>query len=593
MSIFYLMCGCLIFLMQAGFTCYEVGSIASKNIISVAVENLLTLMIVIITYFAVGFLMMYGNPMAADGGYLFMQIMLAAVCVTIFGGAMSERSKLSALLIASFFSSILIYPLAGRLIWNSHGFLHKLGYLDFAGASVVHLTGGIIALAGIIAAGKRLSDNTAKSNVPFSVLGVFLLWFGWFGFNAGSCGMLDESVALVVVNTTLGAAFGMAGSLLYHLIFKRKHSYLTAVFNGVLGGLTGITACSAFVSYAGAAIISFAAGFAAAAVHYLLKKLEIDDAVDAVSVHAGGGITGLLLMPFLMEPQYIAASGRGMQFLIQLLGVTINAVLVFALAFAMFKVVDKTIGLRVSPEREKKGLNISEFEDIYSFEQYMQKTEYEKQLTEKNRLLRKQARLLEVTEEQEKNRIRRELHDGVGQTLAALKVNLGIAQSKEDKDALVDNAIDLADSAMKEMRSVLNALNPPRLNEGLLSAVNKMAAQINQMQGPVITVNANDSLSSFEETKALNLYRIIQEAISNAIKHSGCSAINIDIHMQQDRCRISIMDNGSGFDPDAESFGMGLSTMCDRVRMLGGKFDIYSTEGAGTTIKMEVPCNDE
>ena len=579
--------------MQAGFTCYEVGSISSKNIISVAVENLITLMIVIIGYLIIGYFLMFGKVSESDMGFVFLQIMLAAVCVTIFGGAMSERSRLTSLLIASFFSAVFIYPVMGSFIWNEHGFLNRLGYIDFAGASVVHLTGGIIALAGIIVVGKRAGGNEYKSNVPFSVLGVFLLWFGWFGFNAGSASSLDDTVALVIMNTTLGAAFGMAGALFYHLIFKRKNNYLTAVFNGVLGGLTGITACSAYVSYVYAAIISFIAGFVVVAVHYLLIKLNIDDAVDAVSVHAGGGIAGLLLLPFFVESEYLNASDRMMQFLIQLLGAAVNIAFVFALAFAMFKIIDKTLGLRVSPEMEEKGLNISEFEDIYSYEQFMEKAGYEKELTEKNRLLRKQSRLLEVTEEQEKDRIRKDLHDGVGQTLAALKVNLGIAKTKDDDEQLVDNAINLADSAISEMRAVLNTLNPPKLDEGLAKAIEQMAEQINKMEGPVVKVESSDNLKSFNDTVALNIYRVIQEAVSNAIKHSGCSEIKIDLTDDENRLHISIADDGTGFNIEDSHTGMGLSTMSDRVKMLGGEIDISSTEGEGTVITIEVPDDGE
>lgn len=593
MTIFYIICGCLVFLMQAGFTCYEVGSISSKNIISVAVENLITLMIVIIGYLIIGYFLMFGKVSESDMGFVFLQIMLAAVCVTIFGGAMSERSRLTSLLIASFFSAVFIYPVMGSFIWNEHGFLNRLGYIDFAGASVVHLTGGIIALAGIIVVGKRAGGNEYKSNVPFSVLGVFLLWFGWFGFNAGSASSLDDTVALVIMNTTLGAAFGMAGALFYHLIFKRKNNYLTAVFNGVLGGLTGITACSAYVSYVYAAIISFIAGFVVVAVHYLLIKLNIDDAVDAVSVHAGGGIAGLLLLPFFVESEYLNASDRMMQFLIQLLGAAVNIAFVFALAFAMFKIIDKTLGLRVSPEMEEKGLNISEFEDIYSYEQFMEKAGYEKELTEKNRLLRKQSRLLEVTEEQEKDRIRKDLHDGVGQTLAALKVNLGIAKTKDDDEQLVDNAINLADSAISEMRAVLNTLNPPKLDEGLAKAIEQMAEQINKMEGPVVKVESSDNLKSFNDTVALNIYRVIQEAVSNAIKHSGCSEIKIDLTDDENRLHISIADDGTGFNIEDSHTGMGLSTMSDRVKMLGGEIDISSTEGKGTVITIEVPDDGE
>ena len=177
---------CLLrFFMQAGFTCYEAGLVQSKNVISVAIENIFNLTISIVLFSLVGFPMMFGETIfsadsSAETAFVFLQIMFAAVSVTIFAGALSERTKLAPLLVAGAVSAALIYPLFGRLAWGSHlsgnaSWLEKLGFLDFAGASVVHMTAGFVALAGLLAVGSRSRQHTGKSNIPLAVLGVFIL----------------------------------------------------------------------------------------------------------------------------------------------------------------------------------------------------------------------------------------------------------------------------------------------------------------------------------------------------------------------------------------------------------------------------------
>ena len=617
-----LICGTMIFFMQAGFTCFEVGSIQSKNIISVSIENLVTFMITSLLFCAAGFGIMFGKSFAFAGGsffflsgldeyglfgysFVFMQIMFAAVGITIFGGAMSERTRTPALFVAAGVAALLIYPVYGHWVWGGmltgdDGWLAALGYLDFAGASVVHMTGGMIALAGILIVGKRKTTENYRSNVPFAVLGVFILWFGWLGFNGGSCLGLDAKTGLVLLNTTIGAAAGMAGALVYHAIFIRRGNYLIAVFDGVLGGLVAITACSYYVQPAGAAMLTFITGFAVMASHYLLKKLGIDDAVDAVPVHAAGGICGLLLLPFFAESEYISGS-RSAQFAVQLLGVSVNIVWVFGLSYIMFKIINRVMGMRVSGQSEEQGLNISEFDDIYSWEKHQEISSYETSISDKNRLLRKQARLLTVTEEQEKDNIRRELHDGVGQSLAALKLTLGVAEKKasagSSDSSLISKAVGMTDETIAEMRAVLNSLNPPKLSEGLVNALNALADAMNQTGKVRCEVEVKSELPAFDETFSLNIYRLAQEAVSNAVKHGKASDIEIILSLGhadpegKEIFRMDVTDNGSGFDVKAATRGMGLSNMTDRAQMLGGRLEICSSDGEGTRITAYVPSD--
>ena len=278
--IWQLLCGCLIFFMQAGFTCYEAGFVQSKNVISVTIENLLTFAITIILYVFVGAPLMFGKDAAVWGAsqnylFLFVQAMFAAASVTIFAGAMSERTKLVPLLLASFCSAALIYPVFGHWVWGSRlggsAWLTELGFIDFAGASVVHLTAGCIAMAGLLVTGSRKNRGAGRSNIPLATLGVFILWFGWLGFNVINCEQL-ENVGLVCINTMLSATAGMGGAIAVIFVSRKKGGYLISSFNGVLAGLVAITAISEYCSPIGAAILGLIAGIGKRTVLRLLLR---------------------------------------------------------------------------------------------------------------------------------------------------------------------------------------------------------------------------------------------------------------------------------------------------------------------------------
>ncbi len=281
--IWLVICGCFVFFMQAGLTCLEVGFIQSKNIIFVSIENLLTFMITTICYCLVGFPLMFGESFYGIVGtslwglkdihtlndlglaFVFIELMFAAVAVTIFAGSMSERTKIIPLQIAAFVGSILIYPVYGHWVWggnflNQSTWLQDLGFIDCAGASVVHVTAGFIALAGIRVIGKRNKATSGRSNIPIATLGVFILWFGWMGFNGGSTFRFSEEVGIAVLNTNLSAATGMAGALMLNFVMKRNGGYLVSLFNGVLGGLVAITAAAFYCTPLSAMAIGFITG---------------------------------------------------------------------------------------------------------------------------------------------------------------------------------------------------------------------------------------------------------------------------------------------------------------------------------------------
>ncbi len=609
--------------MQAGFTCYEAGFVQSKNVISVSIENLLSFMITVVVFTLVGFPLMYGKSVyglfgsgfwflqgigsTGDAGYahLFIQIMFAAVAVTIFAGAMSERTKLSALLIASVVTAALIYPVFGHWVWGGKflgdsTWLQSLGYIDFAGATVVHTTAGFVALAGLIAVGPRKETKAGKSNIPLATLGVFILWFGWLGFNGGNLSVLDDRLGLVFLNTTLSAAFGMLGALAVNQIFNRKGRYLISIFNGVLAGLVAITALSAYCHPIPSMAIGFIAGMAADLSMIILERYRIDDVISAVPTHLVGGVVGCISVAAFADMDYLTCSSRIEQLGVQTLGIMANFAWAFGLASLMFFIIDKTIGLRVSDEEEKKGLNIVEFNDIYSWENYIETSYYEKEIQNKNKLLRKQTSLLTVTEAQEKENLAKELHDGLGQSLAALKLILNMNKKKisQTNDGKLINtaskALELTEHSIQEMRNVLNDLKPEALEKGIENGLQYMADSLSELEGFQCTLDVRSPMPDFDETVSLNLYRLVQEALTNVVKHAYADeAVIICRAKDEDAYIFEVRDNGNGFDVSNVNYGVGISSMTDRVKMLGGDIKIVSEIGKGTSIILEVPAEYE
>lgn len=371
-TLWMLVCACFVFFMQAGFTCYEAGLVQSKNVISVAIENIFNLTISIVLFSLVGFPMMFGETIfsadsSAETAFVFLQIMFAAVSVTIFAGALSERTKLAPLLVAGAVSAALIYPLFGRLAWGSHlsgnaSWLEKLGFLDFAGASVVHMTAGFVALAGLLAVGSRSRQHTGKSNIPLAVLGVFILWFGWFGFNAGGALGANSLAATAFINTDLGASAAMVTWLIISWIREKNPSFV-GVLTGAVAGLATITPGAGFVKPWAAIIIGVLAGIICYAAVQFRKKLDWDDALDVWGVHGVGGIIGTILLGVFASKDVNGISGliEGdvHQFGIQIFGTLLASAYAFVITMLILKVVNKFLPVRVTPEEERIGLDAS------------------------------------------------------------------------------------------------------------------------------------------------------------------------------------------------------------------------------------------
>ena len=397
MSVWYLLGAVLVFFMQCGFAMVETGFTRAKNAGNIIMKNLMDFCIGTVVFFVLGYGIMnsenyffglIGRPdyqmftdfANFDWSNFFFQLVFCATAATIVSGAMAERTKFSTYCIYSAVISAIVYPIEAGWVWNSAGWLAKLGYVDFAGSSVVHSVGGWIALAGAIVVGPRLGkydkNGVARAipghNLPMAATGVFILWFAWFGFNCGSTTIADGTIGYIAVNTCLAACTGTLGAM-FTIWAKTGKPDPSMTLNGCLGGLVAITAGCFEVSPVGSLIIGFLAGIlVVCSVLFIDQKLKIDDPVGAVSVHGVCGAFGTLMVGLFAAPGYgtttgLLYGGDVSVLLVQALGVAVFFAWAFGMGFIMFKLISVVFGMRVSPEEEMKGLDITEHKaDAYS-----------------------------------------------------------------------------------------------------------------------------------------------------------------------------------------------------------------------------------
>jgi Amt family ammonium transporter len=380
-----LVAAALVFFMQAGFAMVEAGFTRAKNAVNILMKNLMDFSVGSLAFWAVGFGLMFGvsstgwigtsgfflSDFSPDGdpwvlAFWMFQVVFAATAATIVAGAMAERTKFTGYLLYSIFICGFIYPVFGSWAWGGlykgGGWLENLGFIDFAGSTVVHSVGGWAALAGAIVlgprAGKYGKDGSIKPilghNMPLAALGVFILWLGWFGFNPGSTTAASKDIALIFVNTNLAAATGAVLAMLTSWA-KFGKSDITMSLNGALAGLVAITSPCATVSPLSAVIIGAVAGILVVFSVLFFDRIRVDDPVGAISVHGVNGAWGTLAAGiFNMGGTSAKIIG------VQLLGIGTAFVWTFGMAFLLFSIIHRTVGLRVSAEAEAEGLDFEE-----------------------------------------------------------------------------------------------------------------------------------------------------------------------------------------------------------------------------------------
>lgn len=404
-NIWVLIAGCLVFFMQAGFALVEAGLTRAKNVVNIMAKNLADMLVGVVAFLAVGYAFAFGGTnwfIGTDGFFLsgmnpfeigssgvlnltsstffFFQVVFAATAVTIASGAMAERTKFVSYLVFSAVMTAIIYPIIVHWTWGG-GLIKRINigdavYSDFAGSGIVHMTGGVAALMGAMALGPRIGkygpDGKPRAipghNIPFAIIGVFILWLGWFGFNPGSELAADTIVMWVALNTLVaGAAGGLFATAAVWLKTGKPDVAMSG--NGVLAGLVGITAGCGTMNQLGSFITGAIAGIIVVFSVFGLDRRRVDDPVGAVSVHGVCGAWGLLAVglfaryddAFLGREKAGLFYGGGLdQLIVQVLMVLIIAAFVAVTTGILFFVMKKTIGLRVSAEEEREGLDVLE-----------------------------------------------------------------------------------------------------------------------------------------------------------------------------------------------------------------------------------------
>jgi ammonium transporter len=385
-----LLCAALVLFMQAGFTALESGLVRSKNSINVAIKTFANFLVAASLFWLFGFGLMFGSDEGgliggssfffdSDSAFLtaffLFQLGFIGTATTLMSGAVAERMRFAGYLVLATFVAAVTYPVFGHWVWGgaafsgsegSLGWLNELGFIDFAGSTVVHSVGGWVALAAIIILGPRIGRFGAGAvriradYLPLTTLGVFVLWLGWFGFNGGSTYALSSEVPSVILNTMIAGSFGgLVGTYLTWRLDRRPD--VVTIMNAALAGLVAITASAHIMSPWKAALIGGVAAVVMQLVTHLLERMRIDDAVGAVPVHLGAGVWGTLAVGLLGDAAlFPVASGRLEQIGIQLLGIGVCFVWAFGVGYVVLSLINRRFPFRIDREGELAGLNIAE-----------------------------------------------------------------------------------------------------------------------------------------------------------------------------------------------------------------------------------------
>lgn len=473
----------MVFLMQAGFLCLETGKTRAKNNINVAAKNIADFTLASTVFWLVGFGIMFGTSynglfgtdtffFGADNtaeqiSFFFFQMMFCGTATTLMSGAVAERMSFNGYLVLTVILCALVYPVVGHWGWasiygqGSTGWLEGFGFVDFAGSTIVHSVGGWVALAAIIIIGPRLGRfgkdraRPSGSNIPIAVLGTFLLWFGWFGFNGGSTLALNEAVPGVLLNTMIGAVFGGIAAA---LMFVRTHRYInvTTVLNGIISGLVAITASAHAITPLSAAAIGFVGGVVMYWGMGLLERLKIDDVLSVIPVHLIAGIWGTMAVAFFADLELLGTGlSRLQQASAQAFGIITVGLYSFCISYVVFKLTGMHMRLRVRPKDEVIGMNISEHKESTELIDLLGAMKSQAKSARFSTPV-KAEKFTEVGQiAQNYNRVIRRVQDEVAQRDAAI---VDFRSSENRKTAILDSSMDSIITI--DSHGLINEFNP-------------------------------------------------------------------------------------------------------------------------------------
>ncbi|MBW7897934.1 Non-motile and phage-resistance protein [Candidatus Brocadiaceae bacterium B188] len=657
---------CMVFFMQLGFTSYEAGMAQSKNAISVSIKNLMVTVVASLVFYSVGFGFMFGKSLAGWIGldlffasgvmthtgnlaftFFFFELVFASTAATVLTGAIAERSSFISNVISVVFVTGIIYPIFGHWTWGNlfcsgqAGWLERLGFIDFAGSTVVHSVGGWFALAGAIVVGPRIgkynpdgtSNRIGLHNIPLATLGTFFLWFGWFGFNGGSLLRASADIGLVITNTNLAPAASGVSSLLFNYAMEKRLN-AGKFFTAILSGLVAITAGSNRISPDGAVCVGLIAGIMSIlAQDFFEKVLKVDDPVSAVAIHGVGGVVGTLCVAAFAEKSKLTVedANRLHQLGIQTIGVAVAFVWSFGLGMLFFQCLKKIIRIRVSPEEEKRGLNVAEYEDVASWLDFIRIT----RLQDLNVLLEK--RVEERTEAlqtanialEKANRLKSEFLATMSHELRTpLNAIIGFAEVLRDeiigtlntgqKECIGDirssgqHLLDMINSILDLSKIEAGKLELQYEKFSLEEALKEILHEVSessQKKDISICNNIREDIPFLTADKR-KFKQMMLNLLSNAVKFTpehGRITINANL-VDHHHVRIDVRDTGIGIKPEDldklfevfsqvdsshsrryEGTGLGLALTKRLVELHGGKIWVKSEYGKGSTFTVTLP----
>jgi Amt family ammonium transporter len=385
-TIWVIIAAAMVLFMEGGFSLLEAGLVRTKNAVNVTMKIFVDLTVGVLTFFLIGFGIMFGKDFAGLisfdfwgasqnlhiafnlplSAYVLFQIGFAIAAISIISGAVAERMSFKAYILIAVFVAGILYPISGHWVWNPDGWLAQMGMKDFAGSTAIHALGGSAAFAFAKVLGPRRGRfNTdgsvnvfAPSNIPLASAGTFILWFGWFGFNAGSTlNASDINLSIIALNTMLAAAAGGASSMIYTM-FRYGKADPSMTMNGALAGLVAITAGCAYVTPYSSIVIGLIAGILVIWGTLAIDKMQVDDPVGAVAVHGINGTFGTLAVGLLDQKEGLLITGQFHLLGVQLLGVIVVVAWGYAMSYGAAKLIQATVGLRVNDAEEEEGLDM-------------------------------------------------------------------------------------------------------------------------------------------------------------------------------------------------------------------------------------------